>query len=252
MKKITVFLFLLLFGATVAAQERTTITKFEGKTISGLVVAGAFDIKLSQGAQTGVRVEVPVEASQQLTYELTDEGYLRLGYGSEVGKYFTSNKNRPVAYVTLSRLDYLSISGNCSVLGESTFASAGNFVLTASGAAFCDALIVESPAGANVSVDGGAKIDNIRLVCVDKVAVSVGGSSYLTLSGSAPSARLSASAMAQFNALNFSCPSLQVSATGTSLLKIHISGSVDVTTGGVAAVRYTGSGKITGSGAKPL
>lgn len=252
MKKIAVFLFSLLFGATAVAQERTTITKFEGKTITGVAVYGAFDVKLSQGSTTGARVEVPIEASEKLTYELTDEGYLRLGYGSDVGKYFTSNKNRPVAHITVSHLAYLALSGNCSVLGESTFTSPGNFVLTATGASFCDQMMVQSKAGANISVESGAKVEKLKLECQEKVVVSVEGSSLLTLSGGAPAARLAVSGIAKCDALGFTCPELQVSATGTSMMKIHISESADVTTGPMSAVRYTGSGKITGSGAKPL
>ena len=252
MKKIAVLLFSLLFAASAGAQERTTITKFEGATITGLVAGGAFDVKLSQGAQTGVRVEVSVEASEKLTVELTDEGFVRLGYGSDVGKYFTSNKNRPVAYVTVSRLDYLAVSGNCQLLGQSTLSSAGNFVMKASGASFTDQLIVESKAGANVTVDGGAKVDKLQIVCAEKAVVAVESTSKLYLTGSAPEARLSVSGTAQLDALTFACPAIQVAATGTSLAKVNITGTADVTTGGLGAVRYIGAGKITGSGAKPL
>lgn len=251
MKKIFLPIILLSFIVLSATAQNTTITKFEGQKIKGVIVNGAFDVKLVQGAQSGVSVSVSAEAAEKLSVELTDEGYVRLGYGSDVGKFFTSQKNRPTARLTVSELNYLNISGVSSLIGSQTFTSSVPFVMNVSGSAFCSFIKIESQ-GSNISTSGTATVENLTVKDAGKMTLDVATGSKVELQGSAKEARISVSGASVLGALEFICPVIQVSATGTSMAKINVTGTADVTTGGFGAIKYIGTGKITGSGAKPL
>lgn len=251
MKKF-VFLTISLFFITMGAMaEKTTITKFEGETIRGLIVSGAFDVRLSQGDECSVRVELQADASSKLTIELTDQGYVRIGYGSEFGKYFTSSKNRPVAHVVVKELAYLNISGTCALIAKEQFTAPDKFVMSVWGSAFCEFIDVMCKNG-NVSVDGTAKVESLKITDSGKLTLEAATTARVELSGSASSARFTVSNAASVDLLKFMCPEIQASATGTSLIKANVTGTADVTVGGLAAFKYIGSGRILGSGAKPL
>lgn len=255
MKKFLLATISLVFITSAAFAQRTSITKFDNQPITGIIAGGAFDIKIKPGAETGaetgVRVEVAAEVASKITIDLTDDGYVRLGYGSDLGKYFKSSKNRPTAYITMSSLDYLNVSGACNLIGSDTFRSAKPLVVSISGSAFCDAVNVTA-SEANITVSGASTLENLTIT-TEKLTAEVTGSAMGTIKGEAVQARLAVSGAAQFNALQLICPTIQAAATGTSLLKVNATGTVDVTTGGLAAIKYIGRGTITGSGtAKPL
>lgn len=251
MKKILLLAISLFFIALSSAAQQTTITKFEGQTIKGLIVDGAFDVKLVQGQQSGVSVSVSTEASEKLTIELTDQGYLRLGYGSDLGKYFTSQKNRPTARITVSELNYLNVSGVSNLIGSETFTSSVPFVMQVAKTAFCSFIKIETK-DSNIAISGTATVENLTVKDQGKMTLEVAGGSKAELQGTAKEARISVSGASSLNALQFICPAIQISSTGTSMSKINITGTADVTTAALGAIRYIGQGKITGSGAKPL
>lgn len=251
MKKIVLLAIFALFISASSYGQKTTIAKFEGQDIRGVIIGGAFDVRLSQGDETGVKVEIAAESSNKLTIELTQEGYVRLGYGSDVGKYFTSAKNRPVAYIVVKELNYLNLSGSCNLICKEQFTSEKPFVMSVAGSAFCDYLDIQCK-DANVSISGASKIDNFKITDSGKLTLDATVSANVSLSGSAVTSRLSVSGTSSLDALKFMCPEIQASATGTSLIKANVTGTADVTVGGLSSFKYIGSGRISGSGAKPL
>ncbi|MEG1463949.1 MAG: DUF2807 domain-containing protein [Mucinivorans sp.] len=251
MKKILLLVFSLLFVASSAWSQRTTITKFEGEDIRSLIISGAFDVKLSQGDKCSVRVEIMPEVANKLILNLSDKGCLRLGHGSDVGQFFTASKNRPVAYIVVSELDYINLSGTCSVICSGQFVSSQLFSMKAELGAFCAFMNVKA-SEIDISVASAAEVENLTVETPGRVLMDVSGPSRAELMGESASARLSVSSAAQLNALSFVSPVIQASATGTSLLKANFTGEADVTIGALSSIRYIGSGKITGSGAKPL
>ena len=77
MKKIASFLFVFFCViATTFAQEQTTITRFEGKKITGIISHGAFDITITQGTSTKATVNIPARLESKLKFSLDSDGIL--------------------------------------------------------------------------------------------------------------------------------------------------------------------------------
>ncbi|MEG2479365.1 MAG: DUF2807 domain-containing protein [Mucinivorans sp.] len=272
MKKLFITLLMVcsLTASNVSAQQKSTVTRFEGKSINGLIVDGAFDVKLSQGAESSMKIEIRDDLKEKLNLDLTEQGYLRLDYGSELGKYFTG-KNRPVATIVVSRLDYLKMAGVTSVIAHGDIHSQGNFSLILSGSAFLDALHIICQ-GAFISVDGGAKIEsNTKIEASDSVRIETSGASkssmvvwtkvlrvstaltsLLELSGSCDSMVATSGAASRIEMLAIQCPDINATTSGMSSIKANITGKATVFTNGASSFRYIGPGVVSGDGAKKL
>ena len=61
MVRTVIFSVLLLLGITAGAKagEQIEISRFQGEKITGIDVSGAFDIKIRQGVETGMVVNIP-------------------------------------------------------------------------------------------------------------------------------------------------------------------------------------------------
>ena len=71
-----VFLFLAICMAVLdlqAGEGYTTVNRFEGKKISGLDVSGIWEIQLTQGEQTGVKLTYPERYRKQLEVSMNGE-----------------------------------------------------------------------------------------------------------------------------------------------------------------------------------
>lgn len=246
MKKITLILFLILFGTASAGAQRTTITALKTKNIfKTLSISGSFDVKLSQGFPNTVRFEVEPELADKLIVGDTLGYSLYVRYNSDMAEYFALN--RPVVYVTLSVLSELSLRGDCRVSCQGQFETV-TFGLEVYGTSFCEGLNVRSYGGSMISLEDEAKVEGLQLICPDDLKVSISGTSKLSFSGSAPQAQFLLVGSSNCDALGFSCPDLQISATGSSLLNVNVSGKADITTSDLGSVRYRGSGQVTSNG----
>lgn len=250
MKKFLIFLFFATLFTGSAFAQRQTITKFEGQTITGVAINGAFDVRISQGESSYAKVDIADELVSKLTFEISDDGVVRLGFGTKMGSLFKGSKNRPMATIVLSKLDYIYVSGASTVIGKGQF-TAANFTMTLSGAAFASFINVNCE-NANLSIDGEGKTEDITINASKKLTAEVGGAAKVTFGGSAAVSKVTSSGPASVDMLGFDCPNQTAITLGTSLIKANVSGTAEVTVGGISSFKYTGSGVVKGEKAEKL
>lgn len=250
MKKFLLTLFSLLFVTSFSYAQSSVITKYEGENLKGVVVSGAFDVNIKLGTETKVEVTMLDEVAGKVTYELTDDNYVRLSYGSNTGSVFVSKKKRPRAEIVLNELEYLKLSGDAVLIGSGTFTT-DKFVMNVSGSAFASFVLVDCEEF-SFTADGANKVEDIKINASVSAAITSAGSSSVDISGSAPKVKAIASATSSMNLLSFDSPEIDAITSGTAVIKANVTGQATIVSSGLSAFRYTGSGKIIGDGAKKL
>lgn len=245
MKKFLLTLASLLFISTVAMAQRSTVTKFEGEPLSGLIVSGAFDVNISLGTATKVVVSMPDDAVGKVSIELTDDKYVRLGYGNQFDSHFVGQKNRPKATIVLSKLAYVNLGGAAMLIGSGTF-PADKFVMIVDGSAFASFVMVDC-VEASLDVSGTAKIEDIRIAATKSADFSIGGSSKATIGGSSPALKIVASGTSSVDLISFVSPAIEAITSGTSLVKASVDGKANVHSSGISSFKYVGAGVVSGS-----
>lgn len=271
MKKFFLMTVLLLIGTTtIWAQKYTTITRFENRTIRGLIVDGAMDVRLSQGGHTKVSVEILDEMADKVNFDYTDDDYVRVTYKNDVSKHFTPNRKKPMLTVVVSELNSLRVGGACSLIAKGEFTATSKFRMEVTGAAFASFINVKCPE-ALIEILGASQADDIKITSPGVVTISsndaskgslnvksktlnanASGTSKISILGSCSSARTESSGTSILDLLNLNCPEFRSSATGMSRTTANVSGTADITVSSMASFRYMGTGKIIGSGARPL
>ncbi|WP_298061671.1 DUF2807 domain-containing protein [uncultured Rikenella sp.] len=272
-------MFLLALCAAVlpvlaAAQETAVIEKYADKTINGVIVAGAFDVQLAQadGASrtVGAKVEIEKELADKLVFELTDEGYVRLTFKNDMGKYFTRSKKKPQAWVTVSDLKYLNVTGASHVVCTGVCSAKGDLRILTSGSASVNLLEVSAQT-LHVDLSGTSALNDAKLTVQEKAEVVLSGTSKaggelkagtavctvsglagLTLSGSAGEAVLDVSGTSSADLENFNIGTVNAKVSGMGKVKAHVIGGGTAEVSTMGSFRYKGAGLVTGKGVKQL
>lgn len=275
MKKLLLFvLSLSVFTLTeVFAQSAVvTVSKFEGKPIRGVIIAGAFDVQLSQGGSTGAQVQVREDLVSELTFELTSDNYVRIGFGNDMTKYFTGKNSKPLAKIVVSELAYLDVSGACSVIAKGEFTSASVFQLKMAGTAFVSWIKMSKAPGVSIDLSGKCKVEDTAIdVASGDVSLKVNGSasaminvscgmltadiqgfSLVELSGSATRSYLRVNDGSSVNMLRMKCMDIETDVLGLSKVQADVPGKAKVVVGKTASFRYVGDGTVTGVGARRM
>lgn len=261
---------LILTVLACSAQSVHTTTSFKGSQINGLIIGGTFDVQLSEGDQTGVIIEIREDATQKLAVTMTDDGYVRISFADDMTKYFIDNK-RPLAKIVISKLKYLNLSGNVSLIAKGTFTCDQTLSIITTGGAFVDFLDVNCNS-ATVNTSGKSNIEGLTInakenvdietkesskatIKVDckKVTVSTFLATLVTISGKASvSAKLISSGTSKLGTLELTSPLIDAMATDMSRINTNVTDQGVLNKTGMAALRFIGSGKTTGKGAKPM
>lgn len=250
MKKFLLTLISLIFVSSFSFAQRSTITKFEGADLRGVIVSGAFDVSIVYGEQTKAEVSFPDAVASKLTFELTDDNCVRMSYGSNAGSFFVSNKNRPRATITLSKLDYVSLAGDAQLMSSGTYSS-DKFVMTVSGSASASFVFMECRE-ASISVSGVSRVEDLVITAGELLELSSSGSAKVQLGGLAPRLYVVASSTSVIDVLSFVSPEIEAVVSGTALVKADVSKGAKVISTGMSAFRYIGDGVVSGDGAKRL
>lgn len=271
MKKFYLLLLSLLFVSMASnAQKTTTITKFEGKPIKGIIVSGAFDIQLSQGENASAKVEINEELVDKLTFTHTGDGIIELNFKSDIAKYFTKTKSRPLAVIVVNQLDFVNVTGACSLIAKGQFTTDNLFRLYSSGNAFVSWINVTCQK-AVCEVSGNSKIDDCSIkanetvsmvvggssktnckVTADKLFLNISGTSDMNLTGKANSSEVSTTGTSSLDMLGFDAATQSAELRGISSIKATVNGKANVEIGGTSTYKFTGTGVVTGAGAKRL
>lgn len=247
MKKVILSLIVLSLSTFAIAQTNTTITKFVDEKINGLIATGAFDVRISQGTPTGVTIEIREDLAPKLIVDKTEEGFIRINFGSDLGKFFKGN-NRPMVTVVVSELSNLNVSGVCKAIGKGEFTATERSAILVGGSAFLEFINVEAPT-VTLDVTGSAAVGEIT-ISTPNLRAECGGTSKVALKGTADKAQVTTSGTATLDLLTLTCPDITAVTTGMSLIKANVTGTANVTSGGTSTFKYTGEGKVTGDGKK--
>lgn len=265
----------LALPLSAAAQGATeVIEKYTDKAIHGVIVSGAFDVQLSQadgGARTvGAKVEIEKELADKLVFEYTDEGYVRLTFKNDMSKYFTRSKKKPQAWVTVSDLKYLNVTGASNVVCTGVCSTKGDLRVLTSGNASVN--LLEASAGAvNIEVSGASDLSDAKFTAQGKAEViqsgtskitgevkagtaifTVSGVAGLTLSGGAEEAVLDVSGTASADLENFDIGTVNAKVSGMGKVKANVIGGGTAQVSTMGSFRYKGVGLVTGKGVKRL
>lgn len=250
MKKFLLILISLLFVSTFSFAQSSTISKFGGKDLRGVIVSGAFDVSIAYGEQTKAEVVFPDKAASKLTFELTEDNYVRLSYGSNTSSVFVGRKSRPRATITLATLDYIHLSGGAQLIGSGTFSS-DKFVMTTSGSSFASFVLVDCRE-ASISISGLSRVEDLAVSASELMRVETSGSSKTQIGGDSPQLFVVSTSSSLLDMLSFVSPDIEAIVSGTAAIKADVSERANVISSGMSVFRYTGDGLVTGSGAKKL
>ena len=271
MKKLVLIAAAMLVIPGAMAQGMTSISKFNDKPIRGLLVNGAFEVRLSQGEKSSARVEIFEELQDKMIFEYTEEGFIRLDFKDDVTKYLAKNKNKPTAHIVVEELRHCGLTGACNLIAKGKFSTEGEVVLRSTGTSYMTWINVDC-GSASVDIAGNSKVEDVTVNAGGNVVVGVAGTASAALktdckglvigtSGAAKLAltgkasetvKLEAAGTSSIDMLGFESPKHEAEVKGLSKVRANVTGTSTVNVGNTASYRFTGSGSVTGSGAKRL
>lgn len=242
MIKTVIFSVLLLLGIMTGAkaEEQVEISRFQGERITGIDIGGAFEVKIRQGEETGVILNIPARYKDHLTVSLNAAGKLKVGFKGALrggGRH-----DRYVAEIVCSSLEDIDLSGACCLNGEGDFYGE-KLSISLSGAATVKI-------GGDIEVNGKLEVNlsgasNFKgRIFAPAVKAELSGASCFTLSGNAVSGTLTVSGAAQAYMGDFSFRDLNASASGASHLKVCANEQMNISGTGAARIFYKGDGKM--------
>ena len=215
----------------------------------------AWKIILTQGDTPSVRLEYDASIAKKLEA------------GTSRGTLYLSGQNRSgngkhIAYITVSNLQELELSGASEVEGKNTIVSLGDFDLDLSGAAEAKNLMVQSRdfsadlSGASelslsltatgetdFDLSGASEATVTSNQMAREMSIDLSGASELQIKGSAQKAEADVSGASELKGQGFTAQNAEIEASGSSTVTMTVRGTVELEAGG--ASRITISGKPT-------
>ena len=248
MKKIASLLFVFFSViATTFAQEQTTITRFEGKKITGIEAHGLFDITVKQGSTTGATVNIPARLEKQLVFKLDSDGklqiYLDWKTTSKKERKNKGNKNEKfTAEITLTSLENIELSGVCKLETIGNFTT-NQLKIDLSGATkvfINDNFLVKE--GLIVNMSGATSVKG-QITC-QKSIFDISGASTLNLKGNTSRCTLDASGASKIFLEEFPINTLKAELSGASKGHFQVKEEISISTSGASKATYIGDPKI--------
>lgn len=238
MKRIA-FLILVFLGVNVGCMAQvaaTTLTRFEGKPITGIDVSGCWQVVISQGTSTKAEITFPARLKDQLVFELQEDGELELGFRGDVrakaGEKFT-------AVIVCSSLETVDMSGACTLEGSGKFTgSEMRFDLSGAAKAVFEKGELSAVNTLKVEMSGASQLSTQAMA--RKVDIDLSGASQLTITGSAESGNLEASGACKANLQEMTIRTMQVGLSGASKLNLNVSELIEGEISGASKVVYKG------------
>lgn len=247
MKKLLFTTLLALIVNLTMAQQIETINKFDGESIYGIIVDGAFDLRFCEGNQTGVKIEIRGDNISKLEVEMTDEGYVRLGFGSDVGQ-FLKGKNRPYVEVVVDELRHLELSGNTRAIGLGECYTKDICNIQVGTTCSLEDVHIEAPI-VNLYLTGAAKVEEVTIVA-DDAKIDLSNSSKAIIKGTLGTCNVRTGGTSSLSMLMVESQMIEAVVSGMSIVKANVSKEANVKCTGTASFKYIGDGKLEGDGKK--
>ncbi|MCQ4872963.1 GIN domain-containing protein [Butyricimonas paravirosa] len=240
MKKIASFLFVFFCViATTFAQEQTTITRFEGKKITGIISHGAFAITITQGTSTKATVNIPARLESKLKFSLDSDGILSIYMQ---GRMHHEKNDRYTAEIVCSSLKKIELSGACKINATGNFTSR-IFNINLSGAAktnFEGKLTIQEKA--KIDLSGASLVKGY--ITSPEIFIEQSGASSITFSGKTTRCEVEASGASKTNLEKFPIDILKAEISGASKAQFLVNKEISVHTSGASKITYIGNPKI--------
>lgn len=247
---VSILLFICGAVATVAAQEQFEVTRFEGKTITGVRSSGVFKIEIRQGEHTGAKVSVPERFKDWLVFTCSPDGKIVIGIeepleagGKRIKKrrweIRTENGEKFTAEITCSSLEDIDISGVCHLNAFGNFESS-DLNMKLSGASKIVIKDGDVNVRGNVRMNfSGASEGKMQIVASGELHIEASGASKINLAGNASSSFFHLSGASRIQAGEFWTDTADAYMSGASTIGLSARKSLNVKASGTSSVTYT-------------
>jgi hypothetical protein len=254
--------FQVVTGSGKLATENRTVSGFTSVTLAGIG-----NVYLTQGAAEAVRIEA--EANLIPYFETVVEGStLKIGIKSQY-MGVSLHPTQPVKfYVTLPKIDAVTLAGSGNIFGGTLKTSAFKIALLGSGNISADTLtgttvdislsgsgnvtlgsIAATEVTQTIAGSGNIQVDTLT---ADKVTSKTSGSGNIILGGKVTGQSAEILGSGDYRASGLKSDTASVRVTGSGNSQVSASGTLDVTILGSGDVTYSGTPKvnvsISGSG----
>ena len=186
-------------------------------TITGIGLGISADVYVTQGSTQSVKVKGQKNIIDNLKHK-TSGGSWNIEFKSK-----TRNYEKLEIWITMAKLENISIGGSGSIKGQNSFN--------------CEDL--------DISIGGSGDVHlNTK---ADDINVSIGGSGEVFLAGSADELKISIGGSGDVEALDMKVRNCDVSSAGSGDIKIHVTDNLNVSMVGSGDVRYKGDPKVKSS-----
>lgn len=248
MKK-NILLILIFCGLItgITAQEQKTISRFEGKTITGVEISGAFNVTIRQGKPTGASVTIPAQFEEQLIFTLNDNGILKIhidDHKERKKSYRQRQKyNHFTAEIVCSSLEKIALTGACKLqaIGEFTPDKLWMKLTGASMIQIAGKIQVEK--NMKVSLSGASKF--YGAITATTAFIDLTGATELTITGNAGQCQMNASGASKANMLDFLTKEVDVDVSGASKVNLNVLEEIRMKVSGASKVTYKGNPKVS-------
>lgn len=221
MRNFILLILMMAVGVTVKAQNVVYDENAEVRTVEKfnvIEVSGAVSLYLSQGNTTGIAVSAGDEKYNNKIKTEVKDGVLRISVEGGVWNGFNWTNRKLRAYVTVTDINRLDVSGASYV--------------SISGTLKADDIKME--------VSGASEVKGI--VAVNKLDMDMSGASVAKLSGTVNEGTIDASGACKVNSYDLVFNKCKVSSSGASDIRVTINGELDADATGGSTIYYKGSG----------
>lgn len=221
MRKFILMILLITGGATVKAQNVVYDENAEVRTVgnfNGVEASGAVSLYLSQGSTTGIAVSAgDAKYNNKIKTEVRD-GILRISVEGGVWNGFNWTNRKLRAYVTVTDINRLDISGASYVSISGTLKS--------------DEI--------KMDVSGASEVKGI--VNVNKLDMDISGASVAKLAGTVKECTIDASGACKVSSYDLVIDKCKASSSGASNIRVTINGELNADATGGSTIYYKGAG----------
>ena len=240
---------LLLVGSVASAQTRMVrLTRYEGRSITGVSASGAFDVRLIRSDETRAVVEIDERHEPMLRFEIDTCGVVHVGMDG--GVRIDSRHAKRRLYVYLSDLAYIRASGASDVDCAGLFES-GDVRIELGGASDLGGLelaaagVVSVEAGGSSDIDASVRCRELNGTfsgASDIVLSDLSGASDMKVSGAAGIVSVKCSGASDFDAAGLVTQSCRAEASAASRIALGpVEKELSADSGGASSITYRGN-----------
>ena len=236
MKKVCFVFVLLLVGSVASAQTRMVrLTRYEGRSITGVSASGAFDVRLIRSDETRAVVEIDERHEPMLRFEIDTCGVVHVGMDG--GVRIDSRHAKRRLYVYLSDLAYIRASGASDVDCAGLFES-GDVRIELGGSSDIDASVRCRELNGTFS---GAS-DIVLSGFSGNLYCDLSGASDMKVSGAAGIVSVKCSGASDFDAAGLVTQSCRAEASAASRIALGpVEKELSADSGGASSITYRGN-----------